>query len=343
MATIDRRVNQRGGVRWRARIRRRGVIETASFDSREEAAAWADEVEAAIDRGEWRVPGRTGNARFGQLLDRYLAWRRPGRDTRRQLEWWRRRCGDEALTDLSRRSILGLRRRLVDEPTSRGRRRSPATANRYVAALSGFLSWAIRRGHLGRHPLRGVDSLPEGPARTRCLSEEERERLLAACREHGDARLHALVVLSLSCGASRGELLRLRWSDLDLTDRRVTIPGVGGRHSRTLPLFGPAIPPLRQLSRVRRIDSDQIFVDSRGRPSFPRAAWRAVLAAADIENFRFHDLRHSTAAYLVMSGASLSEVARVLGYRSVRAVRRYSGLVDRRAATAIRRVPTGSS
>ena len=338
VATIDERETSNGQVRWRVRIRRCGITETASFASRTEAKQWAREVEHAIENGLWTEGEQGGGFTFGWMLDRYLVSRRPNRDARRQLEWWRRHLGAEAAASIPRRRILKLRRLLTQEETRLGKGRSPATVNRYISALSGFFSWALKSDHLAVHPAKGIESLAEGSARLRCLSGEERESLIEACRESGGLRLQTLVVLALSTGARRGELLRLQWSDLDIADRQVVIHGSGRLRTRTLPLPEPAFDLLGQLSRVRRIDRKDVFAEPNGRVRFPRAAWRVALESASIEDFRFHDLRHSAASYLAQSGASLPEIAQILGNRTLQGVRRYSHLTVSQTPSALGRM-----
>lgn len=320
------------------RIRRRGITETASFTSRSEADRWAREVEQAIEKGLWHRGDQVGGFTLGWMLDRYLVFRQPNRDARRQLEWWRHHLGAQAAVSISRRRILRLRRQLTQDRTRRGRRRSPATVNRYMAALSGLFSWALKSDHLDVHPMKGIELLAEGSTRLRCLSDEERESLIAACRESGGLRLQTLVVLALTTGARRGELLRLQWSDLDVANRQVVIHGTGRLRTRTLPLPRSAFDLLGRLSRVRRIDRSDVFAEPDGRVRFPRAAWRAALESAAVEDFRFHDLRHSAASYLAQSGASLPEIAEILGNRTLQGVRRYSHLTVNQAPSALGRM-----
>ena len=195
VATIDKRSTQDGQTRWRVRIRRRGVSETGTFASCSEAQEWAREVEQAMYMGLWNRRGRDGGFTVSWVMDRYLATRQPSRDARRQLDWWRDRLGNEAANSVTRRRVLGLRRQLIQEESVSGRKRSPATVNRYMAALSGLFSWALQHEHLDLHPVKGIAALPEGSARLRCLSQEEKTALINACREEGGQKLQALVVL----------------------------------------------------------------------------------------------------------------------------------------------------
>lgn len=338
MATIDKRTTRDGQTRWRVRVRRRGESETATFATRVEAREWAQEVEQAMSMGLWNRRGRAGGFTVGWVLDRYLLSRRPNRDTRRQLEWWRQHIGTEALNGVTRRRVLALRRHLAQEKSGTGRRRSPATVNRYMAALSGLFSWAQQHEHLDIHPMKGITLLPEGSARLRCLSQSEKQALIAACRETGGLRLQALVVLGLSTGARRGEILRLRWSDLDSRERQIVIRGSGRLRQRTLPVPPSVMALLGKLAKVRRIDGNLIFADSHGQVRFPRAAWKAALESAGIEDFRFHDLRHSAAAYLAKNGASLPEIAQILGTRTLQGVRRYAPLTQSHTPAVIGRM-----
>ena len=183
--------------------------------------------------------------------------------------------------------------------------------------------------------MRGIAPLEEGGVRIRFLNDDECERLLESCQQCGGPSLHAMVTLAISTGARRGELLSLCWSDIDLQKRRITIGDVGGgSRSRTLPLAPQAADTLRPLAKVRRIGGDEVFADRQGVVIFPRRDWETALRVADIEDFRFHDLRHTAAAFLADSGASLAEIADFLGHRSLQGVQRYAHL-------AVEKKPTG--
>jgi integrase len=180
-----------------------------------------------------------------------------------------------------------------------------------------------------------IDALPEVARRVRCLSSAERDSLLAACRETGGLRLETLVLLGLSTGARRGELLGLEWSDLNADGNLIRLRGGGGLRSRELPVPLPVMERLGRLAKVRRIGCDAVFADIHGEVRFPRAAWRAALDRAGIGSFRFQDLRHTMAAHLARRGAALAEIAQVLGARNLESVRRYAPLVEPSTPAAI--------
>ena len=89
---------------------------------------------------------------------------------------------------------------------------------------------------------------------------------------------------------------------------------------------------------MRRIDSDRVFPGLVGSMGEFRSEWKAVVKAARLTDFRFHDLRHSAASALLMSGASLGEIADVLGHRTLEMVKRYSHVADEHRAAVLGRM-----
>ena len=103
---------------------------------------------------------------------------------------------------------------------------------------------------------------------------------------------------------------------------------------RGIPLVGPALEVMRNLSKVRRIDDDRVLPET---GSF-RWAWLRAVRKAKVLDFRFHDLRHTAASYLAMNGASPSEIAAVLGHKTLSMVKRYAHLHDEHVAGVVSRM-----
>lgn len=104
---------------------------------------------------------------------------------------------------------------------------------------------------------------------------------------------------------------------------------------------GHALEVLKELSKVRRIDSNLLFPSKETAPQKPqkpmilRRDWEAALKVAEIQDFKFHDLRHSAASYLAMNGASLAEIAEVLGHKTLAMVKRYAHLSEGHTARVV--------
>jgi integrase len=127
----------------------------------------------------------------------------------------------------------------------------------------------------------------------------------------------------------RGEILGLHWDQVDLVRERITLHETKNGERRGVPLAGLALALLHALHENRRVDTERVFPGARiDRPLQFEKAWKAALAKAEIRDFRFHDLRHCAASYLVMNGASLVEVGDVLGHKTVQMSKRYAHLMD---------------
>jgi integrase len=146
-------------------------------------------------------------------------------------------------------------------------------------------------------------------------------------------------VLALSTGARRGELLGLTWKDVDFERKVIVLHATKNDERRATPMVAHALAEMRKLSKVRRIDTQMVFPGRRGdRPTEIDQAWRIALKRAQINDFRFHDLRHSAASYLAMSGASLAEIAEVLGHKTLQMVKRYAHLSDSHVSSVVERM-----
>ncbi len=332
MATIEQR-KAGSNTTYRVKIRLKGhPSQTATFERKTDARRWAQRTEAEKHT-------------LAELVDRYLRDVMPSKpksevDQKRQLLWWKQQLGHYVLADVTAVVIAEHRDRLAGGLTPQGRQRSPATANRYLGALSHALTIAVKEwGWLDDNPMRKVCKLKEPRGRVRFLSDDERSRLLEACRAHSPA-LYSIVVLALSTGARQGEILNLTWQDIDLARGMIILEETKNNERRSIPLQGHALELVKAMKKIRRIDTDLVFPARQdpSKPLYVQGIWRVVVKRAGIEDFRFHDLRHSAASALAMSGASLAEIADVLGHKTLQMVKRYAHLSEQHTAGVVARM-----
>ena len=106
-----------------------------------------------------------------------------------------------------------------------------------------------------------------------------------------------------------------------------------------MPLLGRARELLKDLSKVRRLDTDLLFPGRNPKkPIFIRTPWLEAVKDAGIDDLKFHDLRHSAASYMLMSGASLGEIAELLGHKTLQMVKRYAHLSEAHTAGVVARM-----
>lgn len=299
---------------------------------------------------------RSGLHSISDLIDSYMA-AYAGRDPTRphHLRWWQQRLGDSTLDTIDQDDIylaleeLSTRagrycagRDADDKPIFKAKKGqySPATINRYAAALSALFSWSIRKRLAPKawmNPCRGIERRREDNERTRFLNRIELSRLLDACKASKWDRLYLLVLMAVSTGARRSELERLRWSSIDFERAEAVVDRTKNGDPRVLPLQ-PAV--MSELARFRTNPHELIFASKR----IPTQAfnhvnsWSRALKIARIRDFRFHDLRHTCASYLAQDGATLLQIGDVLGHRQVSVTRRYSHLTTVHRAALLSRV-----
>jgi integrase len=339
-------IRERGG-KFHAQVRMAGYpARTQSFPTRRLAERWAKTVEAEMIEGRAFRNVEARRRTLGEAIDRYileeLPKKRDGSTHRTCLPWWKQRLGHLRLADVTPALLVEHRGKLSRETFARSKGakprqypRSAATVNRYLSALSHVFTVARREWHwVGHNPFEGVGKLSEGRGRVRFLSEDERAALLAETAK--DSQLHLLVVIALSTAARAGELLNLRWRDVDLAGGRVLLRHTKNAHPRTAWLHGEALRLLTAHGRVRRLADDRVFLSQTGRRYRYDGAFAAACAAAKVIDFRFHDLRHSAATYLARAGASEQQLRAIGGWRSG-IVSRYVhiGSEDARAVVAL--------
>jgi integrase len=203
-------------------------------------------------------------------------------------------------------------------------------ANRVASMLSKMFELSIKWGWRETNPVKGVEHNREH-ARRRYLSPEELQRLTKALAEFSEKDIADAVRLLLLTGARRGEVLSMKWTDLDLTAGTWSKPpsSVKQNDHHQIPLSAPA----RQLlaERLRRKTDDEFVFPGRGDRDHLGDfwhSWRKLCKAAGLENFRLHDLRHSYASQLASGGASLPLIGALLGHTQPQTTARYSHLFD---------------
>jgi integrase len=212
-----------------------------------------------------------------------------------------------------------------------GRTLSPAAVNRPLALLRHLLRLARRWKVLAEVPEIDLEREPQG--RLRWLTPEDAQRLLAACKESRNPVLADLVEFALFTGLRQGEALNLTWDDVDRARGVIRLEITKSGYRREVPLSGAADAVL-----ARRLTNDRktYVFGSQKRDTF-RTAWEAAVKRAKIDDFRFHDLRHTFASWLIQRGRSLKEVQEALGHRTIAMTMRYShlGPDHLRAAVAV--------
>ena len=307
---------------------------TRTFKRQADAKAWAAKVESDLGHGVYVPTSGDRRRTFGDLLDRYrddyLPVKRKNRDSAGQkimLDWWRTNYGHVSLERLKPDVFVEARGQLAKRTNKRGELVSGATCNRYLATASAVCKWGWKElGWLPSNPVLSVSKLEEGAGIVRFLSDDERKRLLAACRKSGDPNITCAVTLALATGLRYGNVRFLQWEDVDRDTWTLAVRETKNGDARRVPVVGAAQKALQAQFDADPTGEGWVFKGAKDSApaDFNGKVWRGVRDAAGLEGFRFHDLRHTTASYLTQGGAGLAQVADALGHKTLVMARRYS-------------------
>lgn len=270
---------------------------------------------------------------------------------------------DKRMSDISAADVDGIRTKRLTAGLSK------VTVNRDAAALSSAFAHWVKNTPGAVHPLHGMESLdaPEN-ARVRHLNAGEELRLrraLAARDAEGklsresfnawlDERakptlpaitgycdhLTPMVLLSLNTGMRRGEVFSLHWSAVNFQKRQLTVTAASAKTNKTrgIPLNDEALGVLQAIKPA--VASGLVFASPRSGGRFDNVSksWNAVLAAAKLDDFHWHDLRHTFASWMAMRGVSLFTIQKLLGHASSKMTERYAHLTDTHLAEAVAQV-----
>jgi len=217
---------------------------------------------------------------------------------------------------------------------------TPATINRELSCLRHLFNKAIEWGCLIKNPMQGVKLLKEPPGRTRYLKTEEIVKLLNVINSFPNnirSYLKPIVLIALNTGLRKGEILQLGWKDIYFEKRKMTVSITKTNETRIVPMNETLYRELKEM--CRGADSKYLFYNKKGEPfGNVRKSFDRALKLAGIENFRFHDLRHTFASHLVMDGCDIRTVQRLMGHKNIKMTMRYSHLSRSHLQEAVQRL-----
>lgn len=278
------------------------------------------------------------------------------------------------LSELNALGIEKWRQQRLTHPT---RPAKQATVNRDLAALKAAISKAVEWEFLETHPLAKVKAAKDDSGGiVRYLSDGERVALFAALVLREDTKkaertkanawrrdrdyptlpslddqayfdhLQPCIIVSLNTGLRQGELLSLCWSDINMTVQQLTIKGANAKSGKTrhVPLNSDAMAALNQWRQQSPSTNVLVFPSAGGKKIVEiKTAWAKLLRDADIENFRWHDMRHDFASRLVMAGVDLNTVRELLGHADLKMTLRYAHLAPEHKATAVEKLVSSTA
>jgi len=198
-----------------------------------------------------------------------------------------------------------------------------ASVNRELDVLKSMFSRAVEWGMLRENPARPVKKFKVDNRRTRFLTLDEIKRLTDACSGY----MRDIIIVAVNTGMRRGELLGLKWENVDFDNKLIFIPGSlsKNKYNRQIPMNDLVIGILTEIKKNGI--KEYVFCGTAGKQfGDVKKGFHSALEKAGITDFRFHDLRHTFCSQLVKAGVDIYTVMELAGHKSIGMTMRYSHL-----------------
>ena len=207
--------------------------------------------------------------------------------------------------------------------TQRIRKVKKSTVNRELACLKHIYNKAIEWAKIDTNPVTKVKFFKENNSRIRFLTKEEIDKLISSAASH----LKPVIITALNTGMRKSEILNLKWEDVDFNQKIIIIRETKNKEKREIPMNYTVSSVLLDLFKKRSLDNPFVFKKpGGGQLRDIKTSFNSAVKRAGIKNFRFHDLRHTFASYLVMQGTDFKTVQELMGHKTIQMTLRYSHL-----------------
>ena len=273
------------------------------------------------------------NSTFSELADKYLEFTDGRLKSHNRLKSFIKKLmktfGNIRLDDFNLILIENMQSEIMKNNLS------VAYANRLTAILKRMFTKALDWEMISEETLkkiRAVKLIKGEVRRLRYLSEDEAQRLIDNC----DNNLKSIVITALNTGMRKSEILKLTWDRVDLKNRLILLDKTKNGERREIPINSILYNAFSEI--VRNLKTDYVFYNPKTlKPYYEiKKSFAAALKKAHILDFRFHDLRHTFASWLVMGGIDLTTVKELLGHKDVKMTLRYSHLAASHISNAVK-------
>ena len=315
---------RRRGTKWNAQVRIAGWRSfTKTFEKKSDALDWCRETETAIRSAPLNTSKSSPNLKFRDLIDKYRDTITPTHKghqpetyrLNRFANSWIGRVKVAYLTPRHFEQYRNDRLEIVKQCTVRSE----------LNLMKRVLDYGIRTHGVGLtdNPIMCIDLPSTYTPRTRRLENDEFEKLLTNALKQKNPLIAPIITFAIETGMRRAEILKLRWSDINRDERTAKLTNTKNGEDRTVPLTRNAFEVLENLEKKREV----VFPIT---ANCLQLAWRRVKKNADIEDLRFHDLRHESISRFFEHGLTMPEVALISGHKDIRQLFRYTHLMPQK-------------
>lgn len=352
MATY-KEINGKKGKKYQATVRVKGYKPIyKTFDKKTAAKAWAEEAETQMRKGKYRPAAIKEDIKPILTVDDLITdfekniapkkYSKPHQYTH-MYNWWREQIGGMSLQDVDTPVLTHCQNLLIQEAPSKHykdhEKKSNSTVRKYMFAFSAVLRYAVRSLKLiDRNPMADVDKPKKPKGVVRFLSDEEKQLLIKSCKNHSD-RLFLFTMIALFSGGRYTEVRTLQIKNIDFVNEMLHFLDTKNGESRGVPVSHKIIEIIESYINKYNIKSGYLFYQpEKQKLAYLKGAFESVVKNIKLKNFRIHDCRHTYASWLAKNGATLLEIATLLGHKNLNQVQIYAHLTRKTTSKLVRKM-----
>ena len=341
MVNYYKRENK-NGTSYQATIRIKGYsVIRKTFKKKSDAQSWAEPIEIAMKKGSYKEYEQNNYniETVAQLIDHFdqnvakLRYSHYEKYSALFL-WWKKHIGNVKIRELSTSMLTSCKNILINEKIHKGKtetKRKANTINKYLMCMSAVLTYATNELEIiDINPMSKVKTLKKPNGRVKFLSDNQIQTLAQKCKEYSP-KVFLFFMLLLKTGGRYDEVRHLQVKDIDRQNNRVYFLDTKNGTHRGVHIDKYTIELIDAYLKENKIESGYLFVAARkdGQLAYLKGTLENIIASAGLEDFHIHDIRHTTASILAKNGASLLEIAEILGQKSLTVAKIYSHLTKK--------------
>ena len=323
-----------------------------TFEKKTEAKTWAEDVETQIRKGKYKPTTTkeiiTPILTVDELITDFKKNVAPKRYSKPEqykhmYNWWEKQIGGMLVQDIDTPVLTNCQNLLIAEAPDKHykdhEKKSNSTVRKYMFAFSAVLRYAVRNLKLiDRNPMADVDNPKKSKGVVRFLSDEEKQLLIKSCKKHSD-RLFVFTMIALFSGGRYNEVRTLKIENIDFVNEMLHFLDTKNGESRGVPVSHKIIEIITNYMDKYNIKSGYLFIQpEKQKLAYLKGAFESVVKDIKLKNFRIHDCRHTYASWLAKNGATLLEIATLLGHKNLNQVQIYAHLTRQTTSKLVRKM-----
>jgi len=291
------------------------------------AEAVLGKVRGQVVEGKWFEVDQAKQHTFDEMMEKFMREYAPSRELKTQKSYitslnnLRKYFTGMLLSDITPLSISNYYQKRKGDGVS------ISSINREFAMLSKAFNLAYKRwGWCNENPCSKIQREPENNQVDRWLTNEESERLISVCSSYLNGDMVDIVIIALHTGMRQGEILNLKYTDIDIFRKVITVLKSKNKTPRTIPMNETVYQLFLRRSKIRSM-SGFVFTTGNGTRHMVRNLIREfdkAVEKAEIKDFTFHCLRHTAATWMIQCGIDIYTVSKIMGHKDIKTTMRYA-------------------